>query len=219
MKRVSWVAFTLIMVLGGVPSLSLAQVGLAATGSSQTERSPVVLLGFVQERETRIGILGWEGLVFLVREGDTILGMYRVEQLGDDHAILRDGATEIRASFRPGPVQPARLPPGPRDGVADRSLPLSPRVLQGLVPSGPGGSAEASTTGTPVGMERPPVSPPGITDIGEAGPQADEENPFAKSLQGRGQGPSAPASPQDNPFLRALRERSSTPASPQESPF
>jgi len=208
MKRAVNVAFTLFMILGGAPSPS--QVGLAATGSSQTERSPVVLLGFVQEGDTRIGILGWEGLVYLVREGDTILGTYRVERLGEDYAILRDGATEMRASFRPGSVQPARLPSGPQEGVADPGFRSPVRAPRGVGASGAGSPAEASI---------PPASSVGATGAGQSGAQADEENPFARALQVPGQGPSAPTSPQDNPFLRALRERSSTPASPQESPF
>jgi len=210
MKRVANVAFTLVMVLGGASSLSLAQVGLAATGSSQAERSPVVLLGFVQEGETKIAILGWEGLVYLVREGDTILGTYRVERLGEDSAILRDGVTEIRASFRPRSVQPARLPSGPQDGVVDPGFRSPGRALRGVGASGAGSPAEASI---------PPASSVGATRAGQSGPEGVEENPFARARQVPGQGSSAPVSPQDNPFLRALRERSSTPASPQESPF
>lgn len=210
MKRVVYVAFTLVMVLGGASWLSLAQVGLAATGSSQAERSPVVLLGFVQEGETKIAILGWEGLVYLVREGDTILGTYRVERLGEDSAILRDGVTEIRASFRPRSVQPARLPSGPQDGVVDPGFRSPGRALRGVGASGAGSPAEASI---------PPASSVGATRAGQSGPEGVEENPFARARQVPGQGSSAPVSPQDNPFLRALRERSSTPASPQESPF
>ena len=78
----------LAAILAVIPSLSVAQVRSGPPGSPPAERSRVVVLGFVEQEGARLGILGWEGLVFLVREGDTILGTYRVEKLGEDFAIL-----------------------------------------------------------------------------------------------------------------------------------
>ncbi len=217
MMRVWCVVFTLIMLLGGAPPVSLAQVGSVAAGPPQAERPRVVWLGFVQEGNTRVGILGWEGLVYLVREGDTILGTYRVEQLGEDFAILRDGETEVRASYRPGSVQSAHSPAVPQGGVASPGLPSSPRLPKGLRASGARDAAEASTPGAPSGATVPPGSTVGAEGAGQSGPQGVGENPFAKSLQGSGQTPSSLASPQDNPFLRALGGRASTTATPQEN--
>lgn len=240
MKRVWCVTIALMVALGAAPSVSLAQAGLDAVGSQQAEGSRFFLLGFLQEGETKLGILGWEGLVFLVRVGDTILGTYRVERLGDDFAILRDGEAEIRASFRPKQPETARLPSAPYDAMAasDPGLPAPHQTSQGLVPSGAGGPSDPSTAGSAAGVGLSPASPMGTASPGGAMPQGqEEENPFAKALRQRGEGTSgsqpsqdnpfrrameqrsSPPSSGDNPFLRAIRERSSAPASIEENPF
>jgi len=217
-KRVWWVAFGLMAVFAMAPPPSLAQVGRQAASSAQTDQSQIVLLGFVQEGRTKTAILGWEGLVFLAREGDTILGTYRVERLGEDFAILRDGATEIRASYRNGPVQPARLPPSPAAGVTEPGLPIPFGMSQGLMPSGPAGPAEASGTGSSGSAVFPPAPSLGATSPEPTAPQTDEENPFTRAAREQGQEGSAPVPPQDNPFLRALRDKASALAPPQEDP-
>ena len=158
MKRMWGVVLSLIVALGIVPSLSFAQAGLNAAGSQQAERFRVVLLGFVQDGKTTLGILGWEGLVYLVREGDTVLGTYRVERLGEDFVMLRDGATRIRASFRSKPVQPARVQsPAPGAEDDDDLPPLDDEISQ---------ASRERPQGTFV-----PASPQG--------------NPFLRLLQGR----------------------------------
>jgi hypothetical protein len=207
-KRMWGVVLSLIVALGIVPSLSFAQAGLNAAGSQQAERSRVVLLGFVQDGKTTLGILGWEGLVYLVREGDPVLGTYRVERLGADFVILRDGATRIRASFRSKPVQPARVqspPPGAEDD--DDLPPLDDEISQGTMPWGAGGASGPSTAGSPSAVGASPTSPLDAASAGEGASQVQEENPFAKASRERPQGTFAPASPQDNPFLRLLQGR------------
>jgi hypothetical protein len=219
MKRMWGVVLSLMVALGIVPSLSFAQAGLNAAGSQQAERSRVVLLGFVQDGKTTLGILGWEGLVYLVREGDTILGTYRVERMGEDFVILRDGATRIRASFRSKPVQSARVqsrPPGVEDD--DDLPPLDDETSQGTIPSGRGGASAPLAAGSTSAVGASPTSPLGAANAEEAAPQGQEENPFARALRERVQGGFVPPSPQDNPFLRALQERSSMPPSSQDNP-
>jgi hypothetical protein len=234
------VAIALMMALGAAPSLSLAQAGLDPVGSKQAEGPRFFLLGFLQEGETKPGILGWEGLVFLVREGDTILGTYRVERLGDDVAILRDGDREIQASFRPKQPDMARPQSAPYDAMAasDQGLPVPHPTSQGLVPAGGGGPFDPSTTGPTTGVGLSPASPRGMASPSGTVPQGQqEENPFAKALRERAQGASpsgssqdnpfqramqqgsSPPSSGDNPFLRAIRERSSAPTSSQDNPF
>jgi hypothetical protein len=220
MKRMWGVALPLMVALGIVPSLSFAQAGLNAGGSQQAEISRVVLLGFVQDGKTTLGILGWEGLVYLVREGDTILGTYRVERLGEDFVILRDGATRIRASFRSKPIQAARVqsrPPGVEDD--DDLPPPDDETSQGTKPLGAGGASGSSAAGSTSAAGASPTSPFDAANAEEGAPQAQEENPFAKALRERLQGNFVPSAPQENPFLRALQERASPPASSQDNPL
>ena len=221
MNRVWCVTIALMVALGAAPSVSLAQAGLNAVGSQQAEGSRFFLLGFLQEGETKLGILGWEGLVFLVRVGDTILGTYRVERLGDDFAILRDGEAEIRASFRPRQLGTVRLQSAPSEAMAESApgLPAPGGTPAGLMPSGAGTPSDPSMTGSTVGVGLLPASPFATGTPGGGTPQGQEENPFARALRERAQGTPTPDPPQDNPFLRALRRRSSVPASPQENPF
>lgn len=237
MNMVWHLPLVLMLAVGMGSSLSLAQTGLGAVKSQEGEGARVFLLGFVQEGEAKLGILGWEGLVFLVREGDTILGTYRVEWLGEDVAILRDGEAEIRASFRP--KQP--------DTVASRlTLPTALSVGDGWLPSadqGPPGSpsSDAGTTpsamaATPGGGGLAPASSTGAAASGGGAVQGQEENPFIKALRERGQTPFASASPdnpfivaaqqdssvwsdEENPFLRAIRERGSALSPPEDNPF
>lgn len=211
MTRVWCVAIALTLALGAAPTLSPAQAGLDPVGSKQAGEPQMFLLGFVQEGESKRAILGWAGLVFLVREGDTILGTYRVERLGDDVAILRDGEREIRASFRPKQPDPVRPQSTPFDAMAasDQGLAVPHPAFQGPVPAGAGGPSDPSTAGPTTGVGLSPASPWGDTASPSSTiPQGQqEENPFAKALRERAQGASPSGPSQDNPFLRALRER------------
>lgn len=240
MNRAWRVALVLTLALGLHPSLSLAQAGLGAVRPQQAEDPQLYLLGFVQEGETKLAILGWAGLVYLVREGDIILGTYRVELLGEDVVILREGEREIRASFRPKQPDRPPLQPGPYGTMAasDPGLSAPDQTSQGLVPSGAGGPSDPSTAGSAAGVGLSPASPMGTASAGGTMSQGqEEENPFAKALRQRGKGTagsqpsqdnpfrrameqrSSPPSSGDNPFLRAIRERSSAPASTEENPF
>lgn len=222
MTRLWCVAITLMLALGAAPTLSLAQAGLDPVGSKQAGEPQMFLLGFVQEGESKRAILGWAGLVFLVREGDTILGTYRVERLGDDVAILRDGEREIRASFRPKQPDTVRPQSPPYDAMAasDQGLAVPHPTSQGPVPAGAGGPSDPSTAGPATGAGLSPASPWGTASPSSTMPQGpQEENPFARALRERAQGASPSDSSPDNPFLRALRERSAAPTSPQDNPF
>lgn len=208
----------------GPGAASIAVSGPGRTGSSQAataEDPQLYLLGFVQEGTTKLAILGWAGLVDLVREGDIILGTYRVELLGEDVVILREGEREIRASFRPKQPDRPPLQPGPYGTMAasDPGLSAPDQTSQGLMPSGASRPSDTSVTGSTVGVGLLPASPFATGTPGGGTPQGQEENPFARALRERAQGTPTPDPPQDNPFLRALRRRSSVPASPQENPF
>ena len=236
MKKAGGIAVALMLALCGFPPGVMAQQETRTMGSRSPEAAQFFLLGFVEESGTRRGILGWQGLVFVVREGDTVLGTYRVERLGDDVAILREGEREIRAPFRPKQPEVATLPPslpGPMTAgslslPADQPPPVS--VSPGTV-AAPGG-ATAGVTGAG-GALTTWVAMPG--SAGSA-TQSQDDNPFARALRERAQQRPSSASPDnpfasgtqpgssasapgDNPFLRALRERGSAPPSTQDNPF
>jgi hypothetical protein len=200
---------------------SLVNAGWEAAGSQQAEDSPVVLLGFLQEGATRRGILGWEGLVFLVREGDTILGRYRVEHLGEDSAILRDGEAVIRVSFRPKPPGTAHPQPAPPGATAsgDPGLPAPQQLPGALVPSRADSPADPWTGGSAPGVGLPPASPFGVANPAAPSAPGQDDNPFARALRERAPESPPAATTQDNPFLRALRERAAAAASPYDNPF
>lgn len=237
-KTAARIAIVVILALCGMASWSGAQQGAGTTSSLlRPEGSQFFLLGFIEEGGTRRGILGWQGLVFVVREGDTVLGTYRVERLGDDVAILREGEREIRAPFRPKQPDVVALPPSPQATMIAGTIspPMEEQPPQTFASPGsitsPGGTAVAGT-----GAVTSP--PPSTGEAGSAGSAAQppEENPFAKALRertqqaspstssdnpflsGMQQGSSPPPS-DDNPFLRALRERGSSPTSTQDNPF
>jgi len=231
------IAIVVTLALCGTSSWSAAQQGAGTISLRQPEGSQFFLLGFIEESGTRRGILGWQGLVFLVREGDTVLGTYRVERLGDDVVILREGEREIRAPFRPKQPDVVALPPSPQATMTAGTV--SPSMVeqppQTFAPPGP----ITSPGGTAVAGKGAITSP--APSIGGAGPsgssaQPPDDNPFARALRERAQQtpPSTPADnpfvsgaqqgapalpPGDNPFLRALRERGSSPTSTQDNPF
>lgn len=230
------IALVGILALCGVPSWSTAQQDAGTASLQQPEGSQFFLLGFIEEGGTRRGILGWQGLVFLVREGDTVLGTYRVERLADDLAILREGDREIRAPFRPKQPQVTTPPPSLPVPVAGGTLP--PPVEQ-VAPALGSQGASASPGGGPAGgtgAGSPPTPRTAIPGSAGSVAQSGDDNPFVRALRERAQQgtPSTPSdnpfvsgeqagssgqTPGDNPFLRALRERGSSPTSPQDNPF
>ena len=228
MKKAGGIAVALMLALCGFPSGVMAQQATQTMGSRSPEAAQFFLLGFVEDGGTRRGILGWQGLVFVVREGDTVLGTYRVERLADDVAILRDGDREIRAPFRPKQpdtvalqpsastpvmISPMAPPPVMQPMEQPATAPISPGMVAApagtaMAGAGAGGSTTPSQEDNPFARalrERAQQSPS----------SASSDNPFASGTQ-PGSSTSAPG---ENPFLRALRERGSAPPSTQDNPF
>lgn len=236
MKKAGGIAVALMLVLCGFPSGVLAQQATRTMGSGSPEAAQFILLGFVEDGGTRRGILGWQGLVFVVREGDTILETYRVERLADDVAILREGDREIRAPFRAKQPEVAALPPrlpGPMTAgglplPADQPPPVwvSPGTVAapGGATAGAMGAGSAPTTsvampGSAGSTAQPPEENPFVKALREhaqqASPSPSSGNPFLSGMQQS----SSPPPSGDNPFLRALRESGSAPTLTQDNPF
>lgn len=209
-----------ILAVFGMGTWVKGEMTEAASGSDRaSDGQSFSFLGYVKDSSGTLGIIETLGLVFMVREGDTILGTYRVKQLGEDFALLQEGEREIRAAARP--PQPAL--PGRQDDLRSGR-----RTAWSDVPV-PSSSGDASSPGRPAdqgigptlsgraqaGDVSQPLTP--ATEPSQAVPPAD--NPFLRVLQSARESRQDPASSEENPFQRALRERSSEQPSPKDNPF
>lgn len=209
-----------ILAVFGMGTWVKGEMAEAASGSDRaSDGQSFSFLGYVKDSSGTLGIIETLGLVFLVREGDTILGTYRVKQLGEDFALLQEGEREIRAAARP--PQPALL--GRQDELRSARRTAWSDVP---VPSSPG---DASSSGRPAdqgigltasGGAQAGGVPEALTpaaDPSQAVPPAD--NPFLRAVQAAREGRQSPVPSDENPFQRALRERSPVQPSPEDNPF
>jgi hypothetical protein len=226
MTRKRYLVAVLLLLLGAGLGTWLGEAA-GATASAGSEGLPegqsFAFLGYVKDGSNTLGIIETLGLVFLVREGDTILGTYRVKQLGEDFALLQEGEREIRAAARPPqPALPERqdeLRSGRRTARSDVPDPSSSGDTPGDASSS-GRPADQGIGLTASGGAQAGGVPGALTpaaDPSQAVPPAD--NPFLRAVQAAREGRQSPAPSDENPFARALRERSSVQPSPEDNPF
>ncbi len=89
-----------------------------AAEAAKTDLAKFRFLGYLTDQDSSL-FLSKDGELFIVKNGDPVLGTYRVKEAGKDYVVLRDSATGVERRImlsggdeqRPGPTAPSPYRP------------------------------------------------------------------------------------------------------------